>query len=192
MKIVLACLMCLVLTASQCFAISGGPIFGTSGVSVTGTYAGVFVPRATVIVLDPGPPPVTQTLPPDNSLALFSLSIPSTGIGSGTAVIFRNGITYTGTISASADPDSGVLSGGINGTATFTPTTTTMETFSATGEFQNTRITAGPTSTSSATRIKGKARITYIAVPPSPGSGGDSGGPIRYRVHGFKQSNASS
>jgi len=188
MKILLACLMCVVLTASECFAISGGPFGGNTQVSVTGTYAGVFVPKPTVIVIDPGPPEVTQTLPADNSLALFRLSIPTTGLGSGTAVIFRGAITYSGTIQATADPDSGRLSGGSNGTSTFTPTSDTTETFSATGRFQNTFITGTPMFSNTAARIKGKATITYISVPSNPV--GDSGGPILYRVHGFKQSSA--
>jgi len=59
MKILLACLMCLVLMASQCFAISGGPVFGGAQLTVTGSYAGVFVPRLI-------PPLVSAT----NSLAL--------------------------------------------------------------------------------------------------------------------------
>lgn len=93
--------MCLVLTLSQSFAISGGP-FGRGGPLVlTGTYAGVLTPIA--VVVDPGPPPVT--LPPDNSLGLFSLGIAPVGLGTGSTpsnavigavVIFRNGIVYVG------------------------------------------------------------------------------------------------
>ena len=45
MKILLACLMCLVLTMSECFALKGGPEFGKGQVTTTGIYAGVLVPQ---------------------------------------------------------------------------------------------------------------------------------------------------
>src|ERR1700759_5637695 len=107
MKIVLASLMCSLLIATQAFAISGGPWDGGgTTVKVTGIYAGVMVPIPTV--LDPGPPPVTLT---DNSLALFTLVVPSTGLATGTGATFRNGFFYTGTITGSADPDSAKLTG---------------------------------------------------------------------------------
>src|SRR5437763_16385518 len=102
MKVLLAALMCLVFTITQAFAISGGPWSGSGGpVTVTGTYAGVLVPL--VGVVDAGPPPVT--LPPDNSVALFTLKIPQTGLASGTSVVFRNGIAYSGPVQGSADLD---------------------------------------------------------------------------------------
>jgi hypothetical protein len=40
-----------------------------------------------------------------NSLGLFTLSVPATGLGSGTVVIFSNGRTFTGTIEALINPD---------------------------------------------------------------------------------------
>jgi hypothetical protein len=186
MKSVLGCLMCLVLTMSQSFAISGGPFSGPGHVEVTGTYAGVFVP--VVMVLDPGPPPVTQT---DDSLALFTLKIPSTGLGSGTAVIFRNGFFYNvGAIQASADPDSAQLTGIINASLTVNTQSgveTASDIFFASGKFLNTKIVAKRNNFStSGTRIRGKASITYTAIPDDPR--GDSGGPIDYKVRGFKQS----
>jgi hypothetical protein len=194
MKAVLGCLMCLVLTMSQSFAISGGPFSGPGHVEVTGTYAGVFVPTAVVVVLDPGPPPVTQTFPPDDSLALFTLKIPSTGLASGTAVIFRNGFFYDiGAIQGSADPDSAQLTGIINASLTVNVESgieTVSEIFFASGKFLNTKIVAKRNNFStSGTRIRGKASITYTAVPDDPR--GDSGGPIDYKVRGFKQSASS-
>jgi len=189
MKILLACLMCLVLGASECFAISGGPVFGGGQLTITGSYAGVFVPIPTV--LDPGPPPVTQT---DNSLVLFTLSIPKVGLTSGTTAVFRNGFFYSGTILGSADPDTAKLTGVVDASFTETPqsgtVTTTIE-FDANGKFLNTKITANTNPSSSATaRIRGRAVLTYRndAMPPDPA--GDSGGPIQYKVHGFKQSSS--
>jgi hypothetical protein len=90
MKILLACLMCPVLTASQCFAI----------------YAGVFLPFP--IIIDPGPPPVTLK---DNSLVLFTLIIPKVGLASGMVTIFRNGSVNQATIRGSADFNTGRLVG---------------------------------------------------------------------------------
>jgi hypothetical protein len=200
MKTLLGSLMCLVLTVAQSFAISGGPWGGSGRVTVTGTYAGVFVPI--VIVVDPGPPPVT--LPPDNSLALFTLKVPQTGLASGTAVVFRNGIAYSGTIQGSADPDSAKLTGVVD--ATFEEDNIVLadgsksikDHYDAKGQFQNTKI--GVSNNSFVTRIRGKASLTYTTnacmpgtTPPCPpDSKGDSGGPIDYKVRGFKQSESSS
>jgi hypothetical protein len=103
MKILLASLMCLVLTMSQGFAISGGPVYGGSNVVTTGNYAGLFVPTTA-----------------DNSLGLFAATIPKTGLGTGTVGLFRNGIFYPGTIQAIADPDSGVLTGVVNSSESIT------------------------------------------------------------------------
>src|SRR2546430_801029 len=124
MRILLACLMCLVLAMSQAFAISGGPF--PSPAPVTGTYAGVFVPIP--IVPDPATPEVTLT---DNSLALFTLSIQKLGLASGTAAVFRNGISYSGSIQASADVDTAKLRGVI---------TATNVSYTAKGKFMNTKI----------------------------------------------------
>lgn len=177
--------MCLVLTMAQGFAISGGPFGGSTMVDVRGTYAGVFVP-----IVDP-----TIGLP-DNSLALFTLVVPRVGLASGTAAIFRQGFFYTGTIQGSADPDSAKVTGIIQGTFSDvtiqSSSTKVMNNYFASGKFQNTKIVSNSLSSSSA-RIRGMAEITYI-----PGTGftpdprGDSGTAIHYRVHGFKQSDASS
>jgi hypothetical protein len=187
MKILLACLMCLVLGASECFAISGGPVFGGAQVSVTGTYAGVFVPIP--IAVDPGPPPVTLT---ENSLALFTLTVPKVGLASGTSAVFRNGFFYSGGIQGSADPDSARLTGIID--ASFeeekqSGTTTVTEHYHANGRFVNANMVANQNPSSSATvRIRGKASLTYtLGANATDAAHGDSGGPILYKVHGFKQ-----
>jgi hypothetical protein len=187
MKIVLACLMCVVLTASECFAISGGPVFGGSQVSVTGTYAGVFVPVPQV--LDPGPPPVTFT---DMSFALFTLNVPKVGLATGTVAIFRNGNAYTGDIQASADPDSAVVSGVISAirTQAVPGTDTTLVSLDfANGILKAKAAAIGNLSSSTSVRLRGKkSSITYTTT--SSDSSGDSGGPIFYKIRGFKQSEA--
>jgi hypothetical protein len=195
MKVLLGCLMCLVLTIAQTLAISGGPWGGRGGqVTVTGTYAGVLVP--VVVVVDPGPPPVT--LPPDNSLALFTLKIPQTGGAAGVAIVFRNGITYVGTILGIADPDSAKLTGII--TTAFllklgTGSSSADYEYDANGQFVNAKIVGGTNASGAAsTRIRGKATLTYVNDDPDPmrHANGDSGGPIQYKIHGFKQSESSS
>jgi hypothetical protein len=191
MKTVLGCLMCLVLTISQGFAISGGPFGGGSTqVKVTGTYAGVFIPILTV--LDPGPPPVTV---PDNSLALFTLSVPSQGLAKGTVAIFRNGRAYTGDIQASADPDSAKVSGVISAIHTQTvtlPNSTVTFVYNdlANGFLLAKAIASNSTFSTSAVLLRGnQSSIEYTTS--SSDSSANSGGPIRYRVHGFKQSETS-
>src|SRR6266550_7569918 len=141
MKILLACLMCLVLGASECFAISGGPVFGGGGqVTVTGTYAGVFVP-----IVDP-----TIGLSED-SLVLFTLTIPKVGLATGTTAVFRNGFFYSGTIQGSADPDSARLTGVVNAffqeTVAQDNNTMFFFEFDANGQFTNAHI-VGPNANS--------------------------------------------
>jgi len=194
MKIVLACLMCFVLGASESFAIDGGPSYGGgSGAVVTGTYAGVMVPMPTE--LSPGPPPITLT---DNSLVLFSMKIPKEGLAAGDAVVFRNGFFYSGTIQGSADPDSAKLTGIVN--TSFDEDVTTGGTagtvtahFEGNGQFVNAKIVSNNNTASTASaRIRGKASLTFVLGVNSevvPNSAlGDSGGPIFYKVKGFKQS----
>jgi len=151
---------------------------------VTGIYAGVLVP-ITILVGDPPAPMI------DNSLALFTLTIPRVDLATGKAAVFRNGIFYSGTIQGSADPDSARLTGVVNAffqeTIATSGNTTFIFEFDANGRFVNTKITANSnTSSSASTRIRGKATITYRNDAGDPM--GDSGGPIEYRVHGFKQS----
>jgi hypothetical protein len=92
MKALFASLLCLVFTISQSFAIGGGPNYGGAGITTTGIYAGIMMPGE----LSPGA----------NSLGLFSLTIPRTGLGTGDVIIFEAGETYTGTFTGTADPDS--------------------------------------------------------------------------------------
>lgn len=183
MKILLACLMCLVLTMSECFALKGGPEFGKGQVTTTGIYAGVLVPQVA-----------------DNSLGIFSVLIPNRGTGSGTVSFFRNGIFYPGTIQAIADPDSAVLTGVASSTRSITFTSTTdpttgettniVITFNANGSI-NGKIKANRVSGSLAlARLTGTSDITYATVGSAPGvdlSTGNSDGPLPYEIDGFKQ-----
>lgn len=183
MKILLACLMCLVLTMSECFALKGGPVFGKGQVTTTGIYAGVLVPNVA-----------------DNSLGIFSVIIPNRGTGTGTISFFRNGIFYPGTIQAVADPDSGVLTGVASSTISITFTSTTdadtgettdiVITFNANGSL-NGKIKANRVAGSIAlARLTGTSDITYATVGSAPGvdlGTGNSDGPLPYEIDGFKQ-----
>ena len=186
MKILLASLLCFVLPASECFAIKGGPNFGNTQVRTTGIYAGLFVPTGV-----------------DNSLGIFTATIPKTGLGTGTVAFFRNGIFYPGTIHGIADPDSAVLTAVVSSSfnVTFTSETTgnppttknIVITFNANGSI-NGAIRANTNVFSTAVaRITGTAGVTYATVGSAPGfnsSSANSDGPVPYQVNGFKQAEA--
>lgn len=196
--------MCLVLTMSQAFATPGGPFGRFGSVTLTGTYAGVLTPIP--VVIDPGPPPVT--LPPDNSLGLFSVAIAPQGLGTGSiptnavvgaAVIFRNGIVYSGAstpsgtgspppgIIGSADPITGKLSAIVSTSGTVSIPGDPTIPGTANGTFDTTKILPNTKrSLSTVALIRGGATITYRSTDPA----GDSGGSIQYKVRGFKQSDS--
>lgn len=115
-------------------------------------------------------------------MVLFTLVIPAapmTGLGTGTLLVFRNGIAYSGVLNASADPDTARLTGNLNATAS-------ASTYRANGRFLSSHIVANTnTSSTASTRIRGRARLTYTDTVGDPN--GDSGGPIIYRIRGFKQ-----
>ena len=95
MKILLACLMCLVLTMSQAFAISGGPFGGKGLVGVVGAYAGTLDPTAACAC--------------PNNLGIFTLSVPQTGLATGNVLIFTGERTFSGPITGLADPNTDIL-----------------------------------------------------------------------------------
>jgi hypothetical protein len=189
MKIVLACLMCFVLGASESFAIDGGPVY-PGGTNVVGTYAGVINRVVTDTPLDCGA----------NSIGVFSVGVPKTGISSGTFVMFSQGRAFTGTIQGVADPGKSTLKGVLSATFNFTLTqtnpvtgepTTTDVTASANGSLK-TQITSGADLTFgvTATRLRGTAvlsidqgevnPVTLLPVITCE---------VTLRVRGFKQSN---
>ena len=137
----------------------------------------------------------------DNSLGIFTLTAPTTGLGSGTVALFRNGIFYPGTIQGIADPDSAILIGVVDSSFSNTFTSVTDQgtgttedfiiTFNASGSI-NAKIRPNPNVFSTATaRLVGSAAITYATVGAAPGfdsSIANSNGPVDYAVDGFKQS----
>jgi hypothetical protein len=103
--------MCLVLAAAQCFAISGGPNYGGS-LNVVGTFGGVMEPSLRTPADDCSA----------NSIGVFSVGVPSTGIASGTFVMFAQGRIFSGTIEGTADPGKARLAGILHATFDFTVT----------------------------------------------------------------------
>ena len=112
MKTLLAILLSFVISEAPVLAIHGGYTIGGTQ-SVIGTYAGVLVPVSDNLLVP------SATSFGKNSLALFTLSIPTQGLGTGTVVVFANGSSYTGSIQALPDPNSdtgivGVLNASFN------------------------------------------------------------------------------
>jgi len=104
MKFLLAILLSFIMTEAPVLAIHGGYSLN-SAISLVGTYAGVMVPTADNILS------ASATDFGTNSLGLFTLSLPSSGLGSGSVIIFSNGRTFTGDIHALANPDPGANAG---------------------------------------------------------------------------------
>ncbi len=106
MKAILGLLLCYVLFASQCFAIKGGPVYPGGTVNVTGNFAGVLNPTKTGV----------------NALGIFTVSIPLTGLASGSFLIFQSGRTFVGTIQGLADPRTATLKAVVQGIPVVTQT----------------------------------------------------------------------
>jgi hypothetical protein len=174
MKTVFACLCCLVLGTAQTFALKGGPDFG-SRVSTTGIYAGIMTPGP----LSPGA----------NSIGLFSVTIPRTGLGTGQVVIFQVGETYTGTFTGIADPDSAKLTGEIDASFPVISSTinssgnvvTTTFLAKAAGKMQGSIRANKNLFSTAAARIVGTANIQFSLTVNNPFT------QIGYIVIGFKQ-----
>ncbi len=98
--------MSFLITEAPVLAIHGGYTLGGSA-GVNGTYAGVMIPTSdTSLTSGSG-----GTNFGANSLGLFTLSIPTTGIGSGAVYVFAQGQQLNGTIQALPDPaaDGGIV-----------------------------------------------------------------------------------
>jgi hypothetical protein len=84
------------------FAKRGGPDLGGGfSVQTFGTYAGVLVPQFD------NTDGVDDTSTGANSIGLFSLGVPDTGVAQGAFVVFVGGTSFNGTITGVADPLNG-------------------------------------------------------------------------------------
>ncbi len=115
-KSLLAVLLCYVLLSAQTtYAIQGGPGGGggTLSLDVVGTYSGVL----TGVQDKDADTGITSA---SNSIALFSMNVPATGLATGTSIVFSGGRVFNGTLNAVVDPVSGSVRGILNATYNFT------------------------------------------------------------------------
>jgi hypothetical protein len=100
MKTMLAILLSFLMCEAPVLGEHGYTLGGSAG--VVGTYAGVLIPTQDTLL-------TTGSNIADfgaNSLGLFTLSIPSTGLGTGQVYLFSGGEQLAGTIMALPDPSS--------------------------------------------------------------------------------------
>jgi hypothetical protein len=198
MKVLLAILLSFIMTEAPVLAIQGGYSLASSTPPL-GLYAGVLIPVQDNLLVNPA------TDFGLNSLGLFTLSMPLTGLGTGTALIFSNGDTYTGTIQALPDPDPknvGGIIGILNATFNYNLTqfftdaagnvtsTTTATTASAQGSFDVTLVQSSQSAGFYGVNLTGSSVVNVTQGLVS----GSTGAPIiteqiTFQVEGFQQSN---
>ena len=178
MKILLACLMCVVLSASECFAIKGGPAYPGGTINLTGTYAGVLQPS-----FDPTDPFSS------NSIGIFTTGIPTSGFASGSFAFFTRGRVFLGTMQGVGDPKAASIKGILQADVGGAPDVSTDLLPSARGKL-DARVVTSPGSTGlSAIRMKGEATL-FVSEGNSDASGKlIVSFIIAFAVDGFKQSN---
>lgn len=215
MKRILSFLLCIILLKAQAFAIHG-PLDGvdSAGTLIVGTYSGTLTPTAAdqgTRVFDFQTGEQTGTL---NSVGLFTVAMPDAGIGAGTFLIFTDGISYSGTITAVGDPTVGSISGILEATYTYvdfvrdangdvvlqvaangaiSPVTQTFQaavrgTLSATVISSVASITAANASSGNFGRISGKADTASLFVGPNGAGELVTDKIVTYTVDGVKQS----
>ena len=179
MKFLLAVLLSFIMTEAPVLAIHGGYTLGGSA-SLTGTYAGVLIPES-----------VSGSLVSfgSNSLGLFTLSIPTVGLGTGAAIIFATGRTFAGTIQALPDPASG--GNGILGVLTAELTDlTTSGTFidldyAAEGSFDATTVADADSVGSNGIDLTGSS---LVQITPDVTASNSTTEQVTFLIDGFLQS----
>jgi hypothetical protein len=191
MRALFGSLLCLVFTSTQAFAIKGGPPY-PAGTNIVGTYAGVLQGE-----FDPTDPRSS------NSIGIFSVGIPGTGLASGTFIMFAQGRTFTGTIKGTGDPQKSTLKGILNATFNYNLSflvpgengAATIETIAVTatvnGKLDAKVQTAGRTTFSNgATLLRGDSTLFIDQGEVSNTGEPVLTGVIALSVLGFKQSNS--
>jgi hypothetical protein len=147
MRIVLSLLTCFVFLQAQTYAINGGPVTNQD-LTATGTFSGLLIPESSGALGGSGGGTgsgfATQTAA--NSMGLFTFGLPTSGLGSGSFLMFSEGRVYTGTITAFGDPNSGAIQGILQATYDYTlntPTTVTNPDGSVSNTITNVAVTAG-------------------------------------------------
>lgn len=179
----LAAVLCHVLfVATSAQALSGGPIYPGGQVSTTGIYSGALIGLL------------------QNSLGLFSLTVPRTGVGTGTAVVFKAGYFASGRITGVADPQSANLNGILDLQYAYsylvasTSGTSSLQTITVSGAGIVTATIAGGASRfgTSAIRLSGTSQVAFTVPPTDVGTGTIQVDPllyepVTYTLVGFKQ-----
>jgi hypothetical protein len=177
MRILFALLMCLVFTTAQCFALKGGPPYPV-GTNIIGTYAGVLQG-----VFDPTNPRSS------NTLGIFSIGIPQTGLATGSVAIFTGERTFVGTIQGIGDPNKATLRAALQAVPVVTgggQTITTLN-FHADGTVSaDIKTVRSAFNTVANTRLTGTSTVTTTNNNTSPPTQNISS----FVVDGFKQSNS--
>jgi hypothetical protein len=217
MKRILSFLLCIIFLKAQAIAIHG-PLEGAdSGTILLGTYSGTLIPEdadqgTRVIDLQTGE--TKETL---NSIGLFTVAIPSSGIGNGSFLIFTEGRSFAGTITAVGDPGAGTLtaileatyeytdflrddSGNIlyesttvNGVTSISPSSATFEaavrgSLFAKVESSISNLNVINAQTGNFGRIDGTAQTASVFVSPAGAGELVTDKIVRYKVDGTKQS----
>jgi len=179
MKQALSLLVAFIFLQTHTWAIAGGPFDSGSNSNPTiGTYAGVMVGDVAIGVV-----------PGSGSLGLFTVGIPTTGVGQGAFALFVGNITIVGDVLALGDPDLETIQGVMTGDYAYT---LDSETYDATlgGQF-NATVTGGGNSSNPqnlGVRINGTARATTL-VPTFAGGAVLTATTSTFTVTGYKQSN---
>jgi hypothetical protein len=185
MKILLASLMCLLLCSAECFAHKGGPVYPGGGTNIIGRYAGVLRPPFCPF---PDPADCGGSL---NAIGIFTAVVPQTGISNGLVLIFSEGRTFTGTITALGNPNTGAFTGILSAdyvrtsTTGVTTSTSTLATASGGVDAKVVAAKAGSFGVSSIL-LRGTATISIADLSSTPPT---ITGPFVFTVDGFKQSN---
>lgn len=169
MRTLLGCLMCLLLTVAQTCAISGGPPYPGSA-NVVGVYAGV-MKRPVGATSVSG----CSTYSSDcaaNSLGVFSVGVPESGLATGAFVMFSQGRVFTGSIQGTADPGkdpnsariSAVLSASFNFTVTETTPCPTASPIPACTPSSSSHIVTASANGSLDARIKSQLSRTLLGA----------------------------
>jgi hypothetical protein len=177
MRILFALLMCLVFSTTETFALKGGPPYPV-GTNIIGTYAGVLQG-----VFDPTNPRSS------NTLGIFSIGIPQTGLASGSVAIFTGERTFVGTIQGIGDPNKATLRAALQAVPVVTgggQTVTTLN-FHADGTVSaDIKTVRSAFNTVANTRLTGTSTITTTNRNTDPPTQTIS----NFVVDGFKQSNS--
>ncbi len=182
MKILLACLLCVVLTVSECYAVSGGPQYPGGGTNVVGTYAAVLIPQ-----FDPTDPFST------NSIGVFAASVPTTGLANGGFAFFARGQIFLGTMTGVGDPQGGTIKGILQADVGDVPNDATDEIPGARGKLDAQIVAARNGFGTAAIRLRGDAFLFVDQGQVDPVTGTKIiTASYALAVEGFKQSNSPS